>query len=443
MSPTPSTRGPEDEAADTPANAPAGRQTPQNAARRTRLLLMIALVVVVVGVGYGLWWFLVGAHYQSTDDAYVAGNVVQVTPQVAGTVIAIKADDTDLVRQGQELVVLDPSDARMALAQAEAQLAATVREVRNVFANNGALSAGVASREADTVKARAALERARDDYKRRAALVTTGAVSREELQHVETEVESARSALAAADAGVRAARAQLQSNQTLTDGTSVAQHPNVLRAAAKVREAFLALQRCTLPSPVSGQVAKRAVQLGQRVAPGSPLMAIVPLDHLWVEANFKEVQLRRMRIGQPVTLEADLYGGKVEYRGRVAGLSAGTGSAFSLLPAQNATGNWIKVVQRVPVRIVLDAKQLADHPLRVGLSVVAKVDTADQSGADLAHASPLAATFETQAFAPDTHAADALIARVITANLGGQHAAGGNVAAAGKGSTIEQAALRQ
>lgn len=444
MSPTPSTRGPEDEAADTPANAPAGRPTPQNAARRTRLLLMIALVVVVAGVGYGLWWFLVGAHYQSTDDAYVAGNVVQVTPQVAGTVIAIKADDTDLVRQGQELVVLDPSDARMALAQAEAQLAATVREVRNVFANNGALSAGVASREADTVKARAALERARDDYQRRAALVTTGAVSREELQHVETEVESAKSALAAADAGVRAAKAQLQSNQTLTDGTSVAQHPNVLRAAAKVREAFLALQRCTLPSPVSGQVAKRAVQLGQRVAPGSPLMAIVPLDHLWVEANFKEVQLRRMRIGQPVTLEADLYGGKVEYRGRVAGLSAGTGSAFSLLPAQNATGNWIKVVQRVPVRIVLDAKQLADHPLRVGLSVVVKVDTADQSGADLAHASPLATSFETQAFAPDTDAADALIARVIAANLGGQHAAGGNVAAAGrKRSTIAQVVVRR
>ena len=444
MSETPSTPGARDAAADTPAVAPAGRQTPQNAARRKRLLLMIALVVVVVGVSYGLWWFLVGVHYQSTDDAYVAGNVVQVTPQVAGTVVAIKADDTDFVKQGQELVVLDPSDARMALDQAEAQLAQTVREVRNVFANNGTLSANVASREADTFKARAALERARDDYKRRAALVASGAVSREELQHVETELESAKSALAAADAGVRAAQAQLLSNQTLTDGTSVAQHPNVLRAAAKVREAYLAFERCTLPSPVSGQVAKRAVQLGQRVAPGTPLMAIVPLDHLWVEANFKEVQLRRMRIGQPVTLEADLYGGKVEYRGRIVGLSAGTGSAFSLLPAQNATGNWIKVVQRVPVRIVLDAKQLADHPLRVGLSVVAKVDTTDQSGAELASAPRIATSFQTQAFTPDTHAADALIARVIAANLGGRPAAGGNVAAAGRGaSTVAQAVLRQ
>ena len=450
MSDTPSNAGGQRPAAeppagapsDTPAAAPAARQTPQNRARRNRLLLLIALVVVVVGIGYGAWWWLVGSHYQSTDDAYVAGNVVQVTPQIAGTVVAIKADDTDIVKQGQELVVLDSSDARVALDQTEAQLAQTVREVRNVFANNGTLSANIASRQADTIKARAALERAQDDYKRRAALVASGAVSKEELQHVETELDSAKSALAAADAGVRAAKEQLLSNQTLTDGTSVAQHPNVRRAAAKVREAYLALERSTLPSPVSGQVAKRAVQLGQRVAPGTPLMAIVPLDQLWVEANFKEVQLRSMRIGQPVTLEADLYGGKVEYTGKVVGLSAGTGSAFSLLPAQNATGNWIKVVQRVPVRIALDAKQLADHPLRLGLSIVAKVDTADQSGEQLAGTQRTAPSYHTRAFAPDTHAADDLIARVIAANLGGQKA-GGNVAGAGRGaSTVAQAMSR-
>ncbi len=437
---------------DTPAVAPTAKQTRQNAAKRKRLLSMIALVVVVIGLGYGVWWFLVGSHYQSTDDAYVAGNVVQITPQIAGTVVAIKADDTDIVKQGQELVVLDASDARVALDQAEAQLAQTVREVRNVFANNGTLSANIASREADTIKARSALERAKDDYRRRAALVASGAVSKEELQHVEAELDGAKSALAAADAGVRAAKEQLLSNQTLTDGTSVARHPNVMRAASKVREAFLALQRGTLPSPISGQVAKRAVQLGQRVAPGTPLMAIVALDQLWVDANFKEVQLRKMRIGQPVALEADLYGGKVEYSGKVVGLSAGTGSAFSLLPAQNATGNWIKVVQRVPVRIALDAKQLADHPLRVGLSVVAKVDTSDQSGEQLASArrdgTPIAArvapSYQTQAFAPDTRAADDLIARVIAANLGGQHASGGNVTAADRGtSSVAQAALRQ
>ena len=459
MSDTPSKAGDQNDPATAPAAsppaaqstvtaAPAARQTPQNAAKRKRMLLMIALVVVAVGAGYGVWWFFVGSHYQSTDDAYVAGNVVQVTPQVAGTVVAIRADDTDIVRQGQELVVLDSSDAHVALDQAEAQLAQTVREVRTVFANNGTLSANIASRRADTIKARSALERAKDDYRRRAALVASGAVSREELQHVEAELDSGRSALAAADAGVRAAQEQLASNQTLTDGTSVAQHPNVLRAASKVREAYLALERATLPSPVSGQVAKRAVQLGQRVAPGTPLMAIVPLDHLWVDANFKEVQLRKMRIGQPVTLEADLYGGKVGYHGKIVGLSAGTGSAFSLLPAQNATGNWIKVVQRVPVRIALDPKEVAEHPLRVGLSVVAKVDTADQSGAQLAgaqRAAPRADTsYQTQAFAPDTHAADHLIAKVIAANLGGQGANGGNVAAAGHGaSTVAQAVLRQ
>ena len=447
MSDTPSNHSDRSPPVDTHAAPPADKRPRQNAAKRNRMLLVIALVVVVVGIGYGAWWFLVGSHYQSTDDAYVAGNVVQVTPQVAGTVVAIKADDTDIVKQGQELVVLDASDARVALDQAEAQLAQTVREVRNVFANNGTLAANIATRQADTIKSKAALERARDDYKRRAALVASGAVSREELQHVETELDSARSALAAADAGVRAAREQLASNQTLTEGTSVARHPSVMRAAAKVREAYLALERGTLPSPVSGQVAKRSVQLGQRVAPGTPLMAIVALDQLWVDANFKEVQLRKMRIDQPVTLEADLYGGKVEYSGKIVGLSAGTGSAFSLLPAQNATGNWIKVVQRVPVRIALDAKQLADHPLRVGLSIVAQVDTSDQSGEQLAStqrlASRAAPSYQTQVFAPDTHAADDLIARVIAANLGGQPASGGNVAAAAHGATIAKTLVRQ
>ena len=329
--------------------APAAKATPENAGKRRRLLLLIALVVIVVGIGYGVWYFLVGSHYESTDDAYVAGNVVQVTPQVAGTVIGINADDTDIVKQGQDLVVLDPSDARVALDQAEAQLAQTVREVRTVYANNGTLQANIQTRQADTITAKAALLRAQDDYQRRAALVSSGAVSKEELQHVQSELDSAKSAVAAADAGVQAAKEQLASNQVSTDGTSVARHPNVMRSAARVREAYLALERGTLPAPVSGQVAKRSVQLGQRVAPGTPLMAIVPLDQLWVDANFKEVQLRKMRIGQPVTLEADLYGGKVEYKGKIVGLSAGTGSAFSLLPAQNATGNWIKVVQRVPV----------------------------------------------------------------------------------------------
>ena len=401
-----------------PSPAPAAKQTPANAKRRNRMLMGIGAVVVLAGVGYGVWYLLVGAHYESTDDAYVAGNVVQVTPQVAGTVIAIKADDTDVVRQGQELVILDPSDTRIALDQAEAQLAQTVREVRNVYANNGTLSANIANRQADTIKARAALERAQDDYKRRAALVATGAVSKEELQHVQVDLDSAKSALAAADAQVQSAKEQLASNQTFTDGTSVTEHPNVKRAVARVREAYLAYQRSTMPSPVSGQVAKRSVQLGQRVSPGTPLMAIVPLDQLWVDANFKEVQLRKMRVGQPVTLEADLYGGKVEYKGHIVGLAAGTGSAFSLLPAQNATGNWIKVVQRVPVRVAIDAQQLRDHPLRIGLSIVATVDTADQSGRELAAVNRTETPYQTNAFTPDTHAVDSVIDRIVAANLG-------------------------
>ncbi len=405
-----------------PGMAPAGAVSPKNAGKRKRLLLSIALVVVLLAIAYAVWYFLVGSHFESTDDAYVAGNVVQVTPQVSGTVIAINADDTDLVKQGQDLVVLDSSDARVALDQAEAQLAQTVREVRTVYANNGTLSANILTRQADSIRARSTLLRAQDDYQRRAALVAGGAVSKEELQHMQTELDGAKSALAAADANVQAAREQLASNQVSTDGISVGQHPNVLRAAARVREAYLALERGTLPAPVSGQVAKRGVQLGQRVAPGTPLMAIVPLDQLWVDANFKEVQLRKMRIGQPVTLEADLYGGKVEYRGRIVGLSAGTGSAFSLLPAQNATGNWIKVVQRVPVRIEFDAKELAEHPLRIGLSVLAKIDTSDQSGQQLAAAKRVdgasSSTYQTKAFAPDTHAADALIDGIVAANLG-------------------------
>ncbi len=315
-------------AAAPPATAPAGptaaaaaQPTPANANKRRRLLWLIALVVVVLGIGYGVWYVLVGAHFESTDDAYVAGNVVQVTPQVSGTVVAIKADDTDIVQQGQELVVLDPSDARVALDQAEAQLAQTVREVRGVYANNGTLRANVATRQADTIRARSELVRAQDDYQRRAALVASGAVSKEELQHMQAGLDAAKSQLAASDASVAAAKEQLASNETLTDGTSVAQHPNVQRAAARVREAYLALERDTLPAPVSGQVAKRGVQLGQRVAPGTPLMAIVPLDALWIDANFKEVQLRKMRVGQPVKLEADLYGGKVEYDGKIVGLS--------------------------------------------------------------------------------------------------------------------------
>jgi len=347
---------------------------------------------------------------------------VQITPQVSGTVLAILADDTDIVKAGQPLVKLDPSDAKLALERAQAQLAQTVREVRTMYANNGALEANIRLREAEVTRLQADVARATEDVNRRKPLVATGAVGGEEMKHAETTLAAAKSAVAGAQSALAAAQEQAQSNKALTEGTSVENHPNVQRAAGAVREAYLALQRTELPAPVSGQVAKRTVQVGQRIQAGAPLMSIIPLEQVWVEANFKEVQLRQMRIGQPVKLHADIYGSKIEYTGRVAGLGAGTGAAFALLPAQNATGNWIKVVQRVPVRVELDPKQLAEHPLRVGLSMEADVDIAEQGGQPLATASANPRTNSTQAFDASNSAADRMVHDIISANLGGRSA---------------------
>jgi membrane fusion protein (multidrug efflux system) len=394
-----------------------------NPQRRKKALLSLAGVVAVAGLAWGSYEWLVASHYESTDNAYVQGNVIQITPQVGGTVMAIHADDTDFVRAGQPLVKLDPADAKVALEQAEAALGQTVRQVRTLYANNGSLAAQVALREADVSKAQSELARASDDYNRRASLVGNGAVSREELNHAQTQVNSARSALAAAQAAVVGAREQLASNQAMTSGTNVDQHPQVQAAAAKVREAWLAQQRAVLLAPVDGYVAKRTVQLGQRIAAGAPLMSIIPLNQVWVDANFKEVQLRKLRLGQPVTLTADLYGKRVEYQGTVAGLGVGTGAAFSLLPAQNATGNWIKVVQRVPVRVALDPQQLKDHPLRVGLSMEATVDVSQQEGKTLADAPRAAAMSQTQVFDGQDDGADAEVRRVIAMNSGVSHLA--------------------
>jgi membrane fusion protein, multidrug efflux system len=400
--------------------------------RRKKALLAVASVVVIAGLAWGAYEWLVASHYESTDNAYVQGNVVQITPQISGTVSAIYVDDTDYVKAGQPLVQLDPADVKVALQQAEANLAQTVRQVRTLYANNGSLAAQVDLREADVGKARAEVERAADDLKRRQSLVGNGAVSKEELNHAVTQLANAKSALAAAQAAVTSAREQLASNQTMTEGTSVEQHPSVQAAAGKVREAWLASQRAALTAPVDGYVAKRTVQLGQRVAAGAPLMSIIPLKQVWVDANFKEGQLRKIRLGQPVKLTADVYGRKVEYRGTVEGLGAGTGSAFALLPAQNATGNWIKVVQRVPVRVALDPQQVAANPLRVGLSMDAEVDVHDQSGktlADVPRSTPVAQAADYGA--PDLRADDE-VRRVIAANLGRAHVAMGAASAARK-----------
>jgi membrane fusion protein, multidrug efflux system len=400
----------------TPAASPAA--APQGNPKRKRALTAVAAAVVLGGIAYGAYWALVLNHYESTDNAYVQGNVVQLTPQVGGTVVAINADDTDHVKAGQLLVKLDPADAQVALDQAEAQLAQTVREVRTLYANNSTLKAQIALREADLARARSEQARAQDDVSRRAPLVSTGAVGKEEFNHSTASLSAAKSSVVAAQSAVVAAREQLSSNQTLTDGTAVEQHPNVLRAAAKVREAYLALRRADLLAPVDGFVAKRSVQLGQRVQAGAPLMSVIALNQVWVEANFKESQLKNLRIGQPVTLEADVYGKKVEYDGKIEGLGAGTGAAFALLPAQNATGNWIKVVQRVPVRIRLEEKQLVDHPLRVGLSMDAKVDITKTDGAMLADGSRISTIAQTSVFNEDNGAADAEVRKIIVANGG-------------------------
>ncbi len=393
------------------------------AAQRKKYLTVLASVVVLGVVAWGIYDYIVASHYEATDNAYVQGHVIQITPQIGGTVMAILADDTDFVKAGQPLVQLDPADARVALDQAEAGLAQTVRQVRTLYANNGALAAQVRLRDAESVRAQGDVARATDDLARRQSLSGNGAVSKEELNHAQSQLTTARSALAAAEAGVNAAREQLNSNQALTDGTQLELHPSVQLAAAKVREAHLATQRTALLAPVDGYVAKRSVQLGQRVAAGTPLMAVIPLSNVWVDANFKEVQLRHIRIGQPARVVADLYGKKVEYKGVVSGVGIGTGAAFSLLPAQNATGNWIKVVQRVPVRIELDAQQLVSNPLRVGLSMNVDIDVTNQSGkvlADVPVAAPLASTLTDHA----SEAANADVRRVIAANAGSAGSAG-------------------
>jgi len=408
-----------------PANTTAAPVTtpPAGNPKRRTALTAIAVAVLVIGGGYGIYYWMTGRHSESTDNAYVQANVVQITAQAGGTVTAINADDTDFVKAGQVLVKLDPADARVALDQAEAALAQTVRQTRILFANNSTLQAQIDARAADAARAKADLDKAQDDVNRRQPLVQSGAVGKEEFSHATDTLASAKSAYTAAKSALDAAREQLASNQTQTEGTSVAEHPEVQRAAAKVREAWLAVQRADVPAPVSGTVARRSVQVGQRVQAGVPLMSVVTLDNPWVDANFKEGQLERLRIGQPATLEADVYGKHVVFHGKVEGLGAGTGAAFSLLPAQNATGNWIKVVQRVPVRIALDPKEVAQNPLRVGLSMNVKVDVADESGrtiADTPRTQAQGAVASTTVFDSQQRDADAEVARIVAANGGGR-----------------------
>jgi len=392
-------------AAENTAGASSNTAVPKKNSRGLMLRVLVIVVVLAI-IGWALWYFLDGRWYEGTDDAYVNGNVVQITPQVPGTVVSIGADDGDLVHAGDVLVQLDPSDADVALAEAKANLANTVRKVRGLYSS-------VSGAQADVAARKTAVDKARADYNRRVTLAKSGAISAEELAH-------ASDALTSAESGLIASQQTYQTSKVLIDDTVVASHPDVQVAAARLRAAFLDDARATLVAPVDGYVAKRSVQVGQRVQPGAALMAVVPLHGVWVDANFKETQLTKMRLGQPVEIESDVYGGKVTYKGKVQSLGVGTGSAFSLLPAQNATGNWIKIVQRIPVRIVFDdPTQLDKHPLRLGMSLNVDVNLHDQSGQTLAQQSPTQPAFSTDVYKQQLAKADEAIAQIVHANMAG------------------------
>lgn len=377
---------------------------PKNGKRR-RALTILGALVVAGGIGFLSWHLLVGRWHEATDDAYVQGDIVTIAPQTLGTVVAIGADDGDRVLAGQVLVKLDPNDARVAYEQAAANLAGTVRQVRGLF---NAVQAGEADQEAREI----AVRQARADVARRSGLVDGGAVSAEELAHAKAQLEAAVAALSSS-------RSQLSRNRALVDDTTLAKQPQVQAAAAQLRQAYLNLQRGEIVSPISGYVARRSVQLGQRVQPGTTLMTVVPLEQVWVEANFKETQLAKMRLGQPVELSSDLYGSDVKYTGKLSSIGLGTGSAFALLPAQNASGNWIKIVQRVPVRIALDPKQLAEHPLRIGMSMSVDVSLREAGNGVLPTAPTTAPGLRTEAYAKQLVDADALIEKIVRENLAG------------------------
>ncbi|MBP6653783.1 MAG: HlyD family secretion protein [Propionivibrio sp.] len=364
-----------------------------NEPRRNKLLLALGAVVGTAAVVSAAYWYLYGSHFVSTDNAYAAVEIAQVTPSVGGTISEVRVTDTQSVTKGDVLVVIDPTDAKLALAQAEADLGSAVRRVRGYVANDSGLIAQIAARAADEKRAAAQLasaeadfERASIDLQRREALSASGSVSGDELTRAQNAFAAAKANLTVAQAATAQAKANRdaaigskEANAALIADTTEDTNPEVALARARRDQAAVDLERTVIRAPVDGVVAKRQVQLGQRVQAGTPLLAVVPVQEMHVDANFKEVQLEKVRAGQPVTLTADIYGSSVTYDGTVEGFSGGSGAAFAAIPAQNATGNWIKVVQRVPVRIKLDPEQLAANPLKVGLSMTARIDTRDHS----------------------------------------------------------------
>jgi membrane fusion protein (multidrug efflux system) len=382
-------------------NTPASNSANQE--KRRRALTIFGIVLLIAAIAYVVYWFFVAHYREYTDDAYVAGNLVQVSAQSAGTVISIGADETDLVQRGTPLIKLNTADATVALQRASAQLGDVVRQVNKLFISTRQFEAGVTLGEIGLV-------RAQQDQQRREGMEEPGAISKEDIEH-------ARQTTSFSEAGLALAQAQLSGSRALVANTDIVRHPQVQAAAAQLRDAYLALQRTSLTSPVSGYVARRAVQVGQHVNAGETLMAVFPTEEVWIDANFKEVQLRHLRIGQPVKVTADIYGDDVVYHGTVVGLGLGTGAAFSLLPAQNATGNWIKVVQRLPVRIELQPEDVKKHPLRIGLSMAVTVDTHQRDGAVLATSPRTKTAYRTDIYDRELEAADRLIEDIIKSNL--------------------------
>ncbi len=383
----------------------AAPEAPANGNRR-RILLTITGVLLLLGGAWTLLEVLVLSKREKTDDAYVTGNQIRVSSQIAGTVVEVFARNTSRVEAGQKLLRLDDADARQALERAAANLAQTVRQVRQQMAQSVQFDAQIAARELE-------LQQAEQDLQQREPLLAEQAVAGEEVRH-------ARTAVALASAALRQTRQQAAAARALVDHVPLEQNPAVLVAIAAYKDAWLHAQRSTIVAPAGGHVAQRSVQLGQRIAPGEPLMSIIPLQDVWLEANFKEKQLRHLRIGQPARIVTDVYGRDVVFHGRVIGLSAGTGAAFSLLPPQNASGNWIKITQRVPVKIALDPQELAAHPLRIGLSTTTSVDTHDRDGAVLA-LDPVSDVHETTAsYAHDPATAEQAAMLIIRSNTGGR-----------------------
>lgn len=389
-------------------SATAEAQRPQPSAnkkkKRKNVLIVLALIIVLAGIAWGVYWFLVLRHFQETDDAYVAGNQVQVMAQVSGSVNKVWFEDTDFVRKGDVLVSLDKTDAEQAFEKAQTALASSVRQTHQLMINGKQYQASITLRQT-------ALDQAQADLKRREPLGAANLIGREELQH-------ARDAVATAKAQLDVAIQQYNANQAMILNTSLENQPAVQQSAAELRDAWLALQRTEIRSPMDGFVSRRSVQVGSQITTNTPLLAVVPATNLWVDANFKETQLADVRIGQPATVVADIYGDDVVYHGKVVGLDMGTGSAFSLLPAQNATGNWIKVVQRLPVRIELNQEDIARHPLRIGLSTLVKIDTANQEGSTLATSVRQQAAYSSNALAIDLAPVNQLITDIVRANAG-------------------------